>query len=132
MNREEHKTVTKPIEKLEEVLLDDSKNDQTTRIGTLASSTVRQARTTFLIDNRDVFTWSHEDMPGIDPSIMVHRLNLLPTFTPICQKKRVFTPERDRAIVEEVHKLQEANFIREIYYHDWLANVVMAKKACRK
>ena len=30
--------------------------------------------------------------------------------------------------MEEVYKLQEADFIREVYYPDWLANVVMVKK----
>ena len=29
--------------------------------------------------------------------------------------------------MEEVCKLLEANFIREVYYPDWLANVVMVK-----
>ena len=67
-------------------------------------------------------------MPGINPSVMVHRLNMLPTFPPIRQKKRVFTQERDQAIAEEVRKLQEADFIRKVYYPDWLANVVMVKK----
>ena len=41
----------------------------------------------------------------------------------------MFTQERDQAIAEEVHKLQDADFIREVYYPDWLANVVMVKKA---
>ena len=31
--------------------------------------------------------------------------------------------------MEEVHKLQEVEFIRDVYYLDWLANVVMVKKA---
>ena len=31
--------------------------------------------------------------------------------------------------MEEVHKLHEVEFIREVYYLDWLANVVMVKKA---
>ena len=44
----------------------------------------------------------------------------------------MFAPERDQAIAEEVHKLQEASFIRKVYYPDWLANVVMVKKASRK
>ena len=108
--------MTKPVERLEEILLDDSKPDRTTRIGTLANSTIHQALTAFLKDNRDVFGWSREDMLGIDPSVMVHRLNVSPSFTPIRQKKRVFAPKRDQAIAEEVHKLQEANFIREVYY----------------
>ena len=57
-------------------------------------------------------------MPGIDPLVMVHRLNMSPSFPPIHQKKHVFTPERDRAITEEVLKLQEADFIKEVYYPD--------------
>ena len=68
-------------------------------------------------------------MPGIDPKIMVHKLNVSPIFSPIRQKKRVFAQERDKAIAEEVRKLLKANFIREVYYPDWLANVIMVKKA---
>ena len=45
------------------------------------------------------------------------------------QKKRSFAPERQKAIDEEVDKLLEAGFIRETTYPDWLANVVMVKKA---
>ena len=132
MSIEEHRITTEPVEKLEEVFLDDSNHEWTTKIGTLASPAVRQALTTFLRSNRDVFSWSHEDMLGIDPSVMVHRPNVSPSFPPIQQKKRVFAPEQDRTIVEEIHKLQEASFVREIYYPDWLANVVMIKKASGK
>ena len=71
-------------------------------------------------------------MPRIDPSVVVHKLNVSPSFSPIRQKKRVFAQERDRAIAEEVRKLQEAGFIREVYYPDWLANMVMVKKTNRK
>ena len=83
----------------------------------------------FLKKSIDVFVWSHEDMPGIDPSVITHRLNVYPSSKPVNQKKRVFVPERDNAIKEEVQKLTTAEFIREVYYLDWLANVVMAKKA---
>ena len=93
MSIEEHRMATEPVKKLEEVLLDDSKLDQTTKIGTLTNPAVRQTLMTFLRSNLDVFAWSHEDMPGIDPSVMVHRLNLLPSFPPIRQKKRVFVPK---------------------------------------
>ena len=41
----------------------------------------------------------------------------------------MFAQERDRAIAKEVRKLLEADFIREVYYPDWLANMVMVKKA---
>ena len=44
----------------------------------------------------------------------------------------MFALERDRAVAEEVRELQEASFIREVYYPDWLTNVVMVKKASEK
>uniref|UniRef100_A0A2N9G201 Integrase catalytic domain-containing protein n=1 Tax=Fagus sylvatica TaxID=28930 RepID=A0A2N9G201_FAGSY len=47
-------------------------------------------------------------------------------------KRRVFAPERNNAIMEEVDKLLAANFIREVFYPDWLANVVMVKKSTGK
>ena len=93
INIEEHQIVIEPIERLKEIPLDDSKPNRMTRIGTLASPTVCQALTTFLKDNRDVFAWSHEDMLGIDSLIMVHKLNVSPSFPPIRQKKQVFAPK---------------------------------------
>ena len=56
MSIEEQQTVVEPIEGLEEILLDNSRLERTTRIGTLASPLVLQALTTFLKENQDVFT----------------------------------------------------------------------------
>jgi hypothetical protein len=67
-------------------------------------------------------------MPGIDPSIISHKLNVNPCLRPIKQKRRIFALERNNAIMEEVDKLLTANFIREVFYPDWLANIVMVKK----
>ena len=67
-------------------------------------------------------------MPGIDLSVITHRLNVYSSSKPVRQKKRVFAPERDNAIKEEVQKLTLAKFIPEVYYPDWLDNVVMVKK----
>ena len=80
MSIAEHRITTEPVEKLEDVFLGDSNRERTTKIGTFASPAVRKALTTFLKSNRDVFAWSHEDMLGIEPSVMVHRLNVSPSF----------------------------------------------------
>ena len=106
--------VAEPVKGLEEILLDNSRPKRKTRIGTLASPSIRQALMTFLRKNQDFFAWSHEDMLGIDPSVMVHRLNVSPSFPPIHQKKKMFSQERDKAITEEVCKLLDAEFIKEI------------------
>ena len=114
----EQRTTPEPVEELEEIILDESRPERRTRIGTLASPLIRQNLTGFLRMNQDVFVWSPEDMPGIDPSVIVHRLNVNPTSSPIQQKKRAFAHERDKAIADEVRKLLEVGFIREVYYPD--------------
>ena len=68
-------------------------------------------------------------MRGIDPTVITHRLNTHPSFKPIKQKRRSFAPERQKAINEEVGKLLQAGAIREVEYPEWLANVVLVKKA---
>ena len=51
MNIEELRAVAELVKRFEKILLDDSKPDRTTRIGTLASPMVRQALMTFLKEN---------------------------------------------------------------------------------
>ena len=89
----EQRTTAEPVEELEEISLDESRPERMTRMGTLASLLIHQALAAFLRMNQDVFAWSHEDMPGVDPSVIVHRLNVNPTSSPIRQKKRVFAQE---------------------------------------
>ena len=98
MNIEQRRMVAELVDGLEEILLDNSRPDQITRIDTVASPLVHRALMTFLKKNQNVFAWSHEDILEIDPSVMVYRLNVSPTFPSICQKKRVFAQERDQAI----------------------------------
>ena len=68
-------------------------------------------------------------MPDISPKIIQHKLNVDPERKPVQQKRRAFAPKRDQAIAKEVTKLLTAGFIRKVYYPDWLANVVLVKKA---
>ena len=77
----------------------------------------------------EVFAWKREDMGGVDPTVINHRLNVDPSFKPVKQKRRSFSPERQKAINEEVGKLLQAKAIREVEYPEWLANVVLVKKA---
>ena len=86
----EEQRTTKLVEELKEVTLDNSRPERMTRMGMLASQSVRHELTMFLRENQDVFAWSHKDMPGIDFSVIVHRLNVSPSSSPVRQKKRVF------------------------------------------
>ena len=118
MNIEERKVVAKPTEALENISLDKDNPEKSTRIGIDLEAKIKKDLIHFLRENIDVFAWSHEDMPGIDSSVITHCLNVYPSSKPVQQKKRVFAPERDNAIKEEVQKLTMAKFIREVHYLD--------------
>ena len=83
----EQRTTAQPVKELEEVVLDESRPGRMTRMGTLANPMIRQDLAGFLRMNQDVFAWSQEDMPGIDPSVIVHKLNVNPASSLIRQKK---------------------------------------------
>jgi len=48
---------------------------------------------------------------------------------PVRQRRRKFNEERCLVMKEETQKLLSAGHIREIQYPEWLANVVLVKKA---
>jgi hypothetical protein len=98
-------------------------------IGSQLPQLVKEDLVAFLKHNSDVFAWSHEDMPGIDPSVIVHKLNVEPSHRPVKQRRRTFATKRNQAIAEEVEKWLKAGFIREVDYPEWLANVVLVKKS---
>jgi hypothetical protein len=119
-----------PVEELENFELGDSK--QKFRVGSQLSTEIKKALVAFLRQNEDVFAWSHEDMPRIPPSVIVHRLMVDPSHQPVKQRRRSFAPKRNQAVAEEVQKLLKAGFIREVDFPEWLANVVLVKKATKK
>ena len=72
----EERMLAEPIEMLEDVPLDESNLEKFTKIGTSMEEKMKQELIGFLKQNKDVFAWSHEDMLGIDPHMITHRLNV--------------------------------------------------------
>ncbi|XP_068498312.1 uncharacterized protein [Phaseolus vulgaris] len=68
-------------------------------------------------------------MPGIDPDFLCHHLTMDPKVRPVRQRRRKFNEERRLVVQEETKKLLSVGHIREIQYPEWLANVVLVKKA---
>ena len=126
--RDEVHTRHEPSEELETVSLDDD-SEHLAYIGSKLTKDLRNSLTNFLRQNKDVFAWKQADMGGIDPTVITHRLNVSTSFKLIKQKRRSFAPERQKAINEEVEKLLQAGAIREVEYPEWIANVVLVKKA---
>ncbi|KAJ9544839.1 hypothetical protein OSB04_024546 [Centaurea solstitialis] len=114
--------------RLEEVVLDPEHPDQKVFIGASLPLDIKNTIISFLQEHSDCFAWSHEDMVGIDPNVISHKLNVDPTFKPIKQKRRKFAPERNKVINDEVDNLLKTRKIREVEYPEWLANVVFVQK----
>ncbi|XP_059628452.1 uncharacterized protein LOC132271170 [Cornus florida] len=55
-----------------------------------------------------------------------------PSVKPVRQKQRRFTPKRNLIIADEIDRLLEAGFIREVQYPSWLSNVVVVQKKNEK
>ena len=126
--RDEVLTRPEHSEELEPVSLDDDP-EHLAYIGSKLTEDLKSLITQFLRQNRDVFAWKQGDMGGTDPTVITHRLNTSSSFKPIKKKRRSFAPERQKSINEEVDKLLKAGSIREVEYPEWLANVVLVKKA---
>ena len=71
------------LEALETVALVEDGTTKMTRIGTTLSPEMRIRLIEFLKENLDVFAWSHEDMSGISPKIIQHKLNVDPERKPV-------------------------------------------------
>ncbi|CAL8995965.1 unnamed protein product [Prunus brigantina] len=128
--REETPTpLAQPAEELETVVLNEEHPDRCVKIGTALDPDLRGLFIDFLRHHAEVFAWSYDDMPGISPDVISHKLSISPTCKPVRQKRRSYDAERYEAMRTEVDKLKAIGFIREATYPVWLANLVMVRKA---
>nr|GEX38903.1 reverse transcriptase domain-containing protein [Tanacetum cinerariifolium] len=81
--------------------------DQEVAIGGTLSDKGRTELCSILKKNLDIFAWQPSNMIGVP---------------------RGQAPERVKAIQADVQKLVEAWIMREVYYHNWLSNLVMLRK----
>ena len=86
----------------------------------------------FLKRNIDVFAWNTYEALGVDPYFICHHLNVNPLVTPKKQLTRRPSKEHAEAVRQEVTKLKQAGAIKEVFYPEWLANMVVVRKKSRK
>ena len=80
----------------------------------------------------DVFAWNAYEATGVDPSFICHHLNVNPSVTSKKQPPRRSSKEHSDAVKNEVTKLKQAGAIKEVFYPEWLANIVVVKKKSGK
>jgi hypothetical protein len=71
-------------------------------------------------------------MPGIPREVTEHALEIRVSSKPMKQRLPRFNEEKRKVIGEEIHKLLEVGFIKEVYHPEWLANPILVKKKNEK
>ncbi|KAF8093429.1 hypothetical protein N665_0383s0057 [Sinapis alba] len=111
---EPDKKLSPQKEETVQVGIDPDHPERTVGIGSELSVNLTTELTTFLRGNKSTFAWTIADMPGIDPTITSHRLNVDPTYKPIKQKRHKLGSERAKTGNDKVDRLLGAGSIAEI------------------
>jgi hypothetical protein len=82
----------------------------------------------FLCEHWRMFAWCPADMPGIPRELAEHELKIFPNTKPVKQSMCRYNPEKAKSMGEEINRLLEAKFIREIKETTWLLPPVMVEK----
>ncbi|KAG9458862.1 hypothetical protein H6P81_003370 [Aristolochia fimbriata] len=116
------------IDQLKKVNLGTEDDPRLTFLSASLSVTEETNYMSLLNEYKDVFSWSYTEMHGLDPTVAIHKLAIKSGVKPIKQSQRRFRPELVPEIEKEVDKLLKVDFIREVKYPSWIANIVPVKK----
>jgi hypothetical protein len=97
-------------------------------IGASCSPTEIITYTSLFKEFWDIFAWSYEEMPGIDPTIIVHEIKTYPRAKPVRQHLYPVHPCKAAAIKLEVEKLIKVSFIYPVALTEWVSNPVPIDK----
>lgn len=61
-----------------------------------------------------MFAWTYDEMPGLSTDLVCHSLHITPHTKPVKQPARVFKPEIENKMKEEIEKLLKVGFIKPI------------------
>jgi hypothetical protein len=107
-------------DKLEEINIGNDDKPRPTFINANLESGFREELIKLLKEYKDCFAWDYWEMPGLDHSIVEHRLPIKPGFRPYKQPPRkIYKDEVLADVKKEVERLLDANFIRSCRYAEW-------------
>lgn len=119
-------------EEFVEVNLNDEREERSVKISKDLPEGEKRKLVAFLKEYKDVFAWNYEEMPGLDPELVTHKLNVDPKSKPMKQPARKYRLDVEEKIKAEVNILLKVRFIEEIKCLEWLANIVTVKKKGRQ
>ncbi|CAN6684946.1 unnamed protein product [Malus baccata var. baccata] len=81
---------------------------------------------------KDCFAWHYTEMPGLDSTLVEHRMPIKEGYKPVKQAPQRMSNKIEEKVKEEIERLVKAGFIRPAKYVEWLANIVPILKAITK
>jgi hypothetical protein len=115
-------------DELEEISIGPRDKPRPTFISKKLNPELREPMIVLLKEYADCFSWDYTEMPGLDRSIVEHRLPLKLGFWPFQQRARQMKAEVLEEVKKEVEKMLEAGFIRTCRYAEWISSVVPVQK----
>ena len=76
----------------------------------------------------DIFAWSYNEMPRIDPHIVEHEIKTYPNAKPVRQRLRAVNPRKAPAIKAEIEKLLKSSFIYLVPLMEWVSNPIVMER----
>jgi hypothetical protein len=116
-------------DKLEEIDIGDGDKPRPTFISANLEPGFRDRLIRLLKEYKDCFAWDYSEMPGLDHSIVEHRLPIKHGFRPYKQPPRkIYKDEVLADVKKEIERLLDANFIRPCKYAEGISNIVPVYK----
>ncbi|VFQ64159.1 unnamed protein product [Cuscuta campestris] len=113
VSQEEDRSNLEPGDETEQIVLREAFPERMVRIGRDLPGGLRDEIISVLREYADIFAWSVADMPGIDRSVICHRLAVMEGSRPVKQKKRHLANVRRYFVKKEVKDLLAVGHIRE-------------------
>ena len=126
--QQKERTIQPHEEPVDTINLGIKEDKKEVKVGANFEPKVKERLIQLLHEYVEVFSWSYEDMPGLDANIVLHRLPTKEDCTPVKQKVRRMWPDMSEKIKAKAMKQFNAGFLVITSYPQWVANVVPVPK----
>ncbi|VFR01133.1 unnamed protein product [Cuscuta campestris] len=106
VSQEEDRSKLEPGDETEQIVLREAFSERMVRIRRDLPGGLRDEIISVLREYADIFAWSVADMPGIDHSVICHRLAVMEGSRPVKQKKRHLANVRRDFLKKELAKIE--------------------------
>ena len=126
--QQEERTIQPHEEPVDTINLGTEEDKKEVKVGANLEPSIKESLIQLLHNYVKVFSWSYEDMSGLDKDIVIHRLPTREDFPPVKQKVRRMRPDMSEKIKAEFMKQFNIGFLAVTSYPQWVVNVVPVPK----